>query len=163
MVEVLEAKATSDAVRTAFTFEGRPWSYGELWGGIRKAARLLRDAGVEEGDNVAIALPNGSAFFEAFYGVQAVGAVAVPLFPRLGSRETLESAQRCDAVRLIVADERFEELVGMGGDAGATVSAPSVWGALPPAQAIEPADSGSVLLQTTIRSPSAFSRRRIER
>ncbi len=47
----------------------------------RRAAGALAAAGVRPGDRVAIALPTGPAFFDAFFGAQLAGAVPVPVPP----------------------------------------------------------------------------------
>lgn len=60
----------------------RPITYRELWdGAARIAAALAAQHGVRRGDTVAIMLPTGLDFLQAFMGVQAAGAVAVPLYP----------------------------------------------------------------------------------
>ena len=58
-------------------------SYGQLWAAAGEVARSLRAAGIVRGDAVALMLPTGSAFFQAFLGAMRVGAVPVPLYPPL--------------------------------------------------------------------------------
>ena len=48
-----------------------------------EVARGLRAAGIVRGDAVALMLPTGSAFFQAFLGAMRIGAVPVPLYPPL--------------------------------------------------------------------------------
>lgn len=60
----------------------RPITYRELWdGAARIAGALVAGHGVRRGDTIAIMLPTGIDFLHAFMGVQAAGAVAVPLYP----------------------------------------------------------------------------------
>ncbi|HSG93917.1 MAG TPA: fatty acyl-AMP ligase, partial [Afifellaceae bacterium] len=44
-------------------------------------ARGLRERGLQPGDRVAIMLPTGAAFFQAFFGTLYAGGVPVPIYP----------------------------------------------------------------------------------
>ena len=58
-------------------------SYGRLWADAGAVAAGLAVQGIGAGDAVAIMLPTGSAFFQAFLGAMRVGAVPVPMYPPL--------------------------------------------------------------------------------
>ena len=60
---------------------GESLSYARLWSDASAVARGLVDAGVGGGDAVALMLPTGSAFFQAFLGAMQIGAVPVPMYP----------------------------------------------------------------------------------
>jgi o-succinylbenzoate---CoA ligase len=62
-------------------------SYAELYAAARAGASVLAERGVERGDRVAIELPPGSAFVEAFHACLLLGAVAVPVDIRLAEAE----------------------------------------------------------------------------
>jgi long-chain acyl-CoA synthetase len=62
-------------------------TYAELAREAGQAAALLREAGVQPGDRVALMLPNVLAYPPLFYGSLAAGAVVVPMNPLLKSRE----------------------------------------------------------------------------
>lgn len=59
------------------------------------------DVGLERGDRAVVVFPNGPEFFTAFYGVQRVGGVAVPLFPGSGVGRIFAIASSCEA-RVVV-------------------------------------------------------------
>ncbi|OGA60859.1 MAG: hypothetical protein A3G81_24085 [Betaproteobacteria bacterium RIFCSPLOWO2_12_FULL_65_14] len=59
----------------------QPLTYGELDAESRAAARGLQRRGLEPGQAVAIMLPTGRAFFQAFLGVLIAGGVPVPIYP----------------------------------------------------------------------------------
>lgn len=92
------------------------------WAELRtRAARVaggLRARGVESGDRVVLVFPTSPAFFDAFFGVLAAGAVPVPVYPpvRLGRLEEYHTrtAGLCAAVgaRLILTDARVWRLLG---------------------------------------------------
>ena len=55
-------------------------TYGELAERVNRCGNALRDAcGVERGDRVMLLLHDGPAFFYAFFGAIAVGAVPIPV------------------------------------------------------------------------------------
>jgi len=60
---------------------GTELTYGELARGARKVASGLRREAVSPGSTVAIMLPTGTEYFEAFLGISLSGAIPVPLYP----------------------------------------------------------------------------------
>ncbi|MFI4975969.1 MAG: AMP-binding protein [Caulobacterales bacterium] len=105
MLHVLQWRAATMPDQIAAWFEREPLSYGALWTGIEAAAAVLRAAGVDEGDRVVIALPNGLGFFPAFYGAQLASAIAVPVMPAASPARLGELAARCGARAVVVPDE----------------------------------------------------------
>ena len=61
-------------------------TYGRLLEHVSMLARGLHQLGVGKGDKVAILLPPGSEFVTLFFSVASLGAVIVPLNPRLRRR-----------------------------------------------------------------------------
>jgi long-chain acyl-CoA synthetase len=62
-------------------------SYAQLWHGARQYAAVLRERGIGPGDRVALLLPNTPHFPLAYFGVLALGAVAVPIHALLKAEE----------------------------------------------------------------------------
>jgi fatty-acyl-CoA synthase len=60
--------------------------FSALHARARKFASALQDLGIEPGDRVALVLPTGVDFMDAFFGTLLSGATPVPLYPpvRLG-------------------------------------------------------------------------------
>jgi acyl-CoA synthetase (AMP-forming)/AMP-acid ligase II/acyl carrier protein len=56
-------------------------SYGELAKAAKAVAASLIEQDVLPGDRVALMLPTGMEFFEAFFGILYAGAVPVPIYP----------------------------------------------------------------------------------
>lgn len=102
LVGLLELRAARAPDQTAFFWDDRPRSFGELRSGVTRFAAFLQAAGVAQGDRVLIALPNGPDFFTAFYGAMRAGAIAVPLFPPSGPERIASLARLCGA-RILVA------------------------------------------------------------
>jgi len=61
--------------------DGSSIAFGELAERVDSLARALRGLGVERGDRVAMALPNGPEIVELLLAVTALGAAAAPLNP----------------------------------------------------------------------------------
>ncbi len=82
----------------------------ELLRGALAAAGRLADDGVTGGDRVAIALPPSVAFAEAFHGCWMLGAVPVPVSPRLAEAERHAQAAGAAAVVDAPLEGPFREI-----------------------------------------------------
>ncbi|WP_217196719.1 amino acid adenylation domain-containing protein [Streptomyces buecherae] len=65
----------------AVAWDDGQWTYEELWQRVRRAAALLRERGVEDGDPVGVLLPRSAEWVVAALGVLTAGAVYLPLDP----------------------------------------------------------------------------------
>ncbi|MFC5343209.1 AMP-binding protein [Brevundimonas staleyi] len=79
-------------------------SRGELTARVNRRARALAAQGVIEGDFVAIALPNGTAFMEIAFACWALGATPAPVSHRLPTPE-LAAILELMKPRLVVGGE----------------------------------------------------------
>jgi len=77
----LSAAATRYPRRTAIRFFGRSLSYAELDVLANRFANVLLALGVQQGDRVALLLPNCPQMVVAYYGGLRAGAVMVPTSP----------------------------------------------------------------------------------
>jgi fatty-acyl-CoA synthase len=68
--------------------------YSSLLASASRVAGALIERGVAPGERVALVLPTGRDFLDAFFGVQLAGAVPVPLYPpvRLGRMDEYAAA-----------------------------------------------------------------------
>ena len=116
LIELLEYRAGFSGNKTAFTFQGQPTSYQNLWLNINWFAAVLLDIEIKNADRVIIVLPNGGDFFSAFYGTQRAGGIAVPLFPESNIERIVSIAESC-AAKIIVLPEgslKINELKAKG-------------------------------------------------
>jgi long-chain acyl-CoA synthetase len=86
-VVALEAIARLHVRRSAIISRGGTSDYATLYRHAGGFARFLADAGVGQGDRVALSIPNSWAFAAAFLGTLKLGAVVAPLDPRLTEDE----------------------------------------------------------------------------
>lgn len=93
-----------------------PWA--QVHQRARRMAASLSSLGVQPGDRVAMVLPTGVDFMDAFFGALLAGAVPVPLYPpvRLGrmdeyARTTGRMLAVCRA-KIVLSDRRIRLLLG---------------------------------------------------
>ncbi len=102
LLEMLAERARDAPAKTAFFFAEQACTFGELWEATNRFAAYLLASGLERGERVLLALPNGREFFPAFYGAQRAGGIAVPLFPGSGAERIASFAELCGARTLVV-------------------------------------------------------------
>lgn len=105
LLEMLAFRAQILGEQIAFTFNGQPTNYGEMWQGINHFGAFLLEHGIKRNAPVLIALPNSAEFFAAFYGVQRAGGIAVPVFPDAGSERIFSLAKLCGAEMIVVPSD----------------------------------------------------------
>jgi acyl-CoA synthetase (AMP-forming)/AMP-acid ligase II len=83
LARLVAARAEAEPAGTYFTLFGQPLTAGRLHATSLRYAGALRARGIGPGDKVVLVLPTSEEFFFAFFGVLALGAVPVPLYPTL--------------------------------------------------------------------------------
>jgi long-chain acyl-CoA synthetase len=88
LVQMLRASVERDGEARAVLEVGGPaLTYLDLWERSARVAGGLRAQGIERGDRVAIRMANGNDWVLAFWGVQMLGAVVVPVNTRFTDDE----------------------------------------------------------------------------
>ena len=85
--ELVARSARSRPDAPALAFEGAALSFAQLDERANRVAGALAARGVGPGDNVAILMFNRLEFVESFFGIQKLGACAVPVNFRLSQEE----------------------------------------------------------------------------
>ena len=85
-------------------------TYSDAHRDVRSVARWLGEQGVQPGDRVAIATRNTPEWVVAFWAVQAIGAVAVPLNAWWTGPELAYGLADSGSVVLFADDERAERI-----------------------------------------------------
>ena len=91
----LERHADTTGDRRALVDAERDLDYATLFDRTQRCAAVLRDAGVERGDRVAILLGNRSAYIEAVFAAARLGAIAVPINARFTAPEIQRILDDC--------------------------------------------------------------------
>ena len=90
----------------------------EVFARAQRVAGGLHERGVRPGDTVAIVLPTGIDFFDAFFGALLAGAVPVPLYPPVRLGRLAEYHARTVAMlgaaraRILLTDTRLWRILG---------------------------------------------------
>ncbi|MDZ4827650.1 MAG: acyl-CoA synthetase [Actinomycetota bacterium] len=97
------AELASD--RVAIVCNDRHVTFGEFDARAERLAHVLRDAGVEPGDKVAIDCVNGPEYLEVFFAAQKLGAVPVNVNYRYVGAELAYLFDNSDSVAFVYHDE----------------------------------------------------------
>ena len=97
LIDMLARRAELSGDRTAVVFGDDRLTYEALWRQIGRFAAYLADHGVTRGDRVLLRLNNSASFFAAYYGVQYLGAVSVPVFHGSSPERVGTIANACQA------------------------------------------------------------------
>ena len=87
LAAILAESAMRYPDRDAVVLGSERTSYGVLWEQTRRNAAVLREAGVEPGDRIALLMPNVPDFPRVYYAILSLGAVVVPVHALLVARE----------------------------------------------------------------------------
>lgn len=92
---------------TALIFLGEKYSYARLRNMIDRFATGLSRLGVRKGDRVMLYLSNSPQWIIGFFGIQKIGAVAVPVSPIYTSHELTYMVNDSGAETIICHDTNF--------------------------------------------------------
>ncbi|HEX8535303.1 MAG TPA: AMP-binding protein [Allosphingosinicella sp.] len=92
---------------------GRTFTYGELDRRSARAASLIAEAGVREGDRVVILCRNRVQFFEILFGCAKLGAILVPLNWRMPRAELEKLVEDSEPKLLFFGAEDAEAAAGL--------------------------------------------------
>ena len=101
LVDVVRDTAAERPGHPALLFKGRRVSFADLHATSDAFAAGLRAAGVQQGDRVALLLPNSPQAIIAQFGAWKAGAIVVPLNPLYTEPELKQAISAVD-VRAIV-------------------------------------------------------------
>ena len=110
LAQTLEEIAKRYKRRQAIAFEGRSYSYQELDENANRVATGLSNLGVQKGDRVAMMLPNIPEFAYSFFGIQKLGAIAVPFNTMYKGRE-ISFILKDSGARAIICLGNFANLI----------------------------------------------------
>ncbi|WP_406471638.1 o-succinylbenzoate--CoA ligase [Streptomyces sp. NBC_01615] len=101
--------------RTALIHGDRGVSYAELYTRTTRLAQALRALGLRRGDRIAYLGPNHPAYLETLFAAGALGAVFVPLNPRLAGPEIAYQLGDSGAKVLVYAPSLAGLVAGLPG------------------------------------------------
>lgn len=101
------------AERTAFSFEGRDWSYGDIDKFANRVAYWGLVKGLHRGDTVALLMENRPEYFAIWYGLSKIGVVTALVNTTLVGKSLAHSIEIVDARFLITGEEHDAAVAGL--------------------------------------------------
>ncbi len=92
--------------KVAVIDEEKTFTYAQFGERTDRLSQALLKAGINEGEHVAVMLPNTHYMLECFYGICQMGAVMVPLNYRISSQDMEYIINHSDA-KLLIVDAAF--------------------------------------------------------
>ena len=105
MYAALLENISGSTVRTAISFYGKKYSFGQVFGLIDTLAdNLAADFGIKKGDTVTLCMPNSPAALLCFYAANKLGAAVNLVHPFIPPETLRESVRRTGSKLLLVYD-----------------------------------------------------------
>lgn len=102
--DLIVARASSYPDREYLVFQDRTYTFGEVDRRSRQVAIGLHGLGLQKGDKVALILGNSPEFIFIWWALLRIGAVMVPINPKLGDMEATYIVNHSEA-KAVVLDE----------------------------------------------------------
>ncbi|MEV0091363.1 AMP-binding protein [Streptomyces sp. NPDC050738] len=134
---LLDSAVRSAGDKDAVVYREQRWNYRELADASRRAATVLREAGLRPGDRLAVMTYNTPAFLFAAFGAWYAGATLVPVNHKLQTAEVERQLRHCGARLAVVDAEIGERATTADADVTWLVSHPDSGAADRPADAFE--------------------------
>ncbi len=117
---LVEHRARVHPERTIAMTGDRTWSYGHVNTQASSLAAALAELGLGEGDRIAVNLPNCIEWVVSLLACAKLGAVVVPVSPRLSTVDLRYQLRHAEASAVITIErlggidflQRFEDLLG---------------------------------------------------
>jgi crotonobetaine/carnitine-CoA ligase len=110
LTRIIADKARRHPSHVVFQFRDTPITLGDLDERINRAANGFLALGVKPGDKVAIMLPNCPEFLYAWFGLNRIGAVEVPINTALKGNGLAYQITQSDSVALVADTEYLDRL-----------------------------------------------------
>jgi acyl-CoA synthetase (AMP-forming)/AMP-acid ligase II len=102
LIDFMQIRAQYGAEQVYLIFQDQRISFPTLAEKAYQYAANMESMGIEKGDRVCLMLVAGPEFFYAFFGLLALGAIPVPLYPILSSQSLLNIITDCQPAAAIV-------------------------------------------------------------
>ena len=113
--DIVKTSAERYGDRLAIADPGTQMSYSELAASVFGLSQFLRKEGLQDGDRVAIALPNSVRFIESHLGIITAGGISVPLDFGIAENNFIRICENC-APRFLIADKVSMQRVGIAAE-----------------------------------------------
>jgi acyl-CoA synthetase (AMP-forming)/AMP-acid ligase II len=121
LVDLLDASVRRQPAAPALAWRGARWSYAELASAAACSAAFLERRSIGPGDRVGLLFRNCPQYVAFYYGILALGAVAVPLNPHERANVLARQLEHCGA-RAVLGDTSHPEWGAIAAQAAAAGS-----------------------------------------
>ena len=108
LADLFGRRAAEHADRTLLVADGRVVSYGQMEARAGAMAAALAELGVGAGDRVAVNLPNCPEWVVALLALARLGAIVVPINPRLNHHELKYQLRHAEVSTVFTVERRGE-------------------------------------------------------
>ena len=105
IASALATRATSDPEAEYLRFRDEVLTYGQIESQAEALAAALANLGIEAGDRIALVLPPCPEFAVSLFAAAKIGAVVVPLNPRLTTTELQYMLRHSEAVCAVTIEQ----------------------------------------------------------
>ncbi len=105
--ELLARNARKYPSQEAVVCQGQRLTYQELDLHVNQFGSAINNLGISKGDKVALLMPNVNTFAIAYFAVQRIGAIVVPINAKLTGPEVNYIVKNSEANSLIVHELLF--------------------------------------------------------
>lgn len=110
LTRIIEDKARQYPNHVVWQFRDDPITLEQFNAEINKAANAFLELGVQHGDKVAIMLPNCPEFLYAWFGLNKIGAVEVPINVALKGKGLHYQIDQSDCVAMVADTQYLDRL-----------------------------------------------------
>jgi acyl-CoA synthetase (AMP-forming)/AMP-acid ligase II len=134
IVDIVAARATSESLAYVFLADGTAaselrWSFADTASRARAFAAHLRDRGIGAGYRIVLAINPSLDYIAALYGIMWLGAIPVPCFPPLRTKELDRFgaiAVDCAPAAIVIDGMYREQIEALRGRLGSVGLEPAV-------------------------------------
>lgn len=106
--DFLETKVLNKPDKVFLCFEDKQWTYQQFNDRVNQAADAFLNVNIHKGDRVCLMLPNCPEFLFAWFGLNKIGGVMVPINTAFKVPETQYIVDHCEARGIITSAETLE-------------------------------------------------------
>ncbi len=121
MGQFLEEVVARDPNKTFIEIGGLSRTYEEFFNGVKKAAAMFSELGIQKGDRVCLFLPNCIEYVYSWFGLSLIGAISVPVNTAYKRDEMAYILNNAEAKGL-VTDPSLAEVAGAAADLAPSVT-----------------------------------------
>lgn len=111
MQDLLDYAASEFKNKTAFSWLNGKASYEDLKHDVAKTRKVLLDAGLKKGQNVAMVFKNDYNFVRTFFAISTLGGIAVIIPPALPTQALFGSCKKFDIAMIAYGEEVEENII----------------------------------------------------